>query len=131
MNEPRYSLDGKTLSMIFYAVTAVLLLVPGARYFCFVPAAILFFAEQENGFLRFHCIQAALVGLIAAVALGLLAVLALIPLLVLSVILHILFWLLILALTVLLALLAIQAYNGNESLLPVVGQVASKLLRKL
>jgi len=131
MNEHRFSLDGMTLATVLYAVTAILLLIPGIRYACFIPTAVLFFAERENLFLRFHCIQAALVGLGAALLLGLIALLALIPLLVLSVILHILFWLLALVIIILLALLAIQAYNGNEYHLPWVGNLAEALLAML
>ena len=119
-----------------------------ALSYIWIVGLIFFFIEKENRFVRFHAMQSILFGIANTVIMGLLVVVGIILTAVLSVggalvggplgmIVHLLvwvvwliFWLIALLFLVGLVFAAVKAYQGQMFKLPIIGNMAEKIVNK-
>ena len=119
-----------------------------ALSYIWIVGLIFFFIEKENRFVRFHAMQSILFGIANTVIMGLLVVVGIILTAVLSVggalvggplgvIVHLLvwvvwliFWLIALLFVVGLVFAAVKAYQGQMFKLPIIGNMAEKIVNK-
>jgi uncharacterized membrane protein len=122
--------------------------VAGALSYIWIVGVIFFFIEKENRFIRFHAMQSIIFGIANMVIMGVLAVVAVILTFVFSIggavvgggigmlvhmlvwLIWLLFWLVAMALLIGLVLAAVKAYQGKIFKLPVIGNMAEKIVNK-
>jgi uncharacterized membrane protein len=122
--------------------------VAAALSYIWIVGLIFFFIEKENKFIRFHALQSILFGIANSIIMTVLAVVAviltfafgiggamvgggigtLIQLLVWLI--WLLFWLLAMALLIGLIFAAVKAYQGKTFKLPIIGNMAEKIVNK-
>lgn len=122
--------------------------IAGALSYIWIVGLIFFFIEKENRFVRFHAMQSILFGISNTVIMGLLVVLGIVLTFVFSIggalvggvlgmIVHLLvwlvwliFWLIVLLFFVGLVFAAVKAYQGKIFKLPIIGNMAEKIVNK-
>jgi uncharacterized membrane protein len=122
--------------------------IAGALSYIWIVGLIFFFIEKENRFVRFHAMQSILFGIANTVIMGLLVVIAIILTFVLSIggaivggplgmIVHLLvwvvwliFWVVGLVFLVGFIFAAVKAYQGQLFKLPIIGNMAEKIVNK-
>lgn len=122
--------------------------IAGALSYIWIVGLIFFFIEKENRFVRFHALQSILFGIANTVIMGLLVVVAIILTFVLSIggaivggplgmIVHLLvwvvwliFWVVALVFLVGFVFAAVKAYQGQMFKLPIIGNMAEKIVNK-
>ena len=122
--------------------------IAAALSYIWIVGLIFFFIEKENRFVRFHALQSIIFGIANIVIMGVLAVLAviltfafgiggaivggalgsLVSLLVWLV--WLIFWLLGLVFLIALIFTAVKAYQGQKFKLPIIGNMAEKIVDK-
>ena len=122
--------------------------IAGALSYIWIVGLVFFFIEKENRFVRFHALQSIIFGISNIVIMGVLAVLAVILTFAFSIggailggvigsLVHLLvwliwliFWLLGLIFLIGFVFAAIKAYQGEKFKLPIVGNMAEKIVNK-
>jgi len=122
--------------------------IAAALSYIWIVGLVFFFIEKENRFVRFHALQSIIFGIANIVIMGVLAVLAviltfafgiggaivggalgsLVSLLVWLV--WLIFWLLGLVFLIALIFTAVKAYQGQKFKLPIIGNMAEKIVDK-
>jgi uncharacterized membrane protein len=122
--------------------------VAGALSYIWIVGLIFFFIEKENRFIRFHAMQSILFGIVNSVIMMVLVVLAvfltfafgiggamvggvvggLVSMLVWVV--WLIFWLFVLIFIIGLVFAAVKAYQGQMFKLPIIGNMAEKIVNK-
>ncbi|HKP45162.1 MAG TPA: DUF4870 domain-containing protein, partial [Pyrinomonadaceae bacterium] len=121
--------------------------------YVWIIGLIFYFIEKENRFIRFHAMQSILFGIVNTVIMGVLAVIATILTLVFAVgataaaaatgssgfgalgtllvwLIWLIFWLVALLFLIGLILAAVKAYQGQKFKLPIIGNMAEKIVNK-
>jgi uncharacterized membrane protein len=114
-----------------------------ALSYIWIVGLIFYFIEKENRFVRFHAMQSILFGITNTVVMGLLVVVAIIMTfafgiggaivggaLGMIVNLLLIFWLIALVFLVGLIFAAVKAYQGQMFKLPIIGNMAEKIVNK-
>ena len=122
--------------------------IAAALSYIWIVGLIFFFIEKENRFVRFHALQSIIFGIANSVIMVVLAVLAIILTFAfgiggaivgggLGVIVHLLvwviwliFWLIGLVMLIGLIFAALKAYQGQKFKLPIIGDMAEKIVDK-
>jgi uncharacterized membrane protein len=122
--------------------------VAAALSYIWIVGLIFFFIEKENRFVRFHAMQSIIFGISNSVIMGVLAVIAVILTFAFSIggavvgggigtlvqllvwVVWLIFWLLALLFLVGLIFAAYKAYQGEKFKLPVIGNMAEKIVNK-
>ena len=126
--------------------------VAAALSYIWIVGLIFFFIEKENRFVRFHALQSVLFGIANSIILALLAIVATILTVVISMgafavasaggggmgsligllvwLVWLLFWLIAIVLFVGLIFAAVKAYQGQKFKLPIIGNMAEKIVDK-
>jgi len=122
--------------------------VAAALSYIWIVGLIFFFIEKENRFIRFHAMQSIIFGIANSVIMGVLAVVAVILTFAfgiggavvgggIGVVIHmlvwliwLLFWLLAMVLLIGLIFAAVKAYQGQMFKLPIIGNMAEKIVNK-
>ena len=126
--------------------------VAAALSYIWIVGLIFFFIEKENRFVRFHALQSVLFGIANSIILALLAIVATILTVVISMgafavasaggggmgsligllvwLVWLLFWLIAIVLFVGLVFAAVKAYQGQKFKLPIIGNMAEKIVDK-
>jgi uncharacterized membrane protein len=122
--------------------------IAAALSYIWIVGLVFFFIEKDNRFVRFHALQSIIFGIANIVIMGVLAVLAviltfafgiggaivggalgsLVSLLVWLV--WLIFWLLGLVFLIALIFTAVKAYQGQKFKLPIIGNMAEKIVDK-
>lgn len=122
--------------------------VAGALSYIWIVGLIFFFIEKENRFVRFHAMQSILFGIANSVIMGVLAVLAVILTFAFSIggavvgggigmlvqmlvwVVWLIFWLFVILFLAGLIFAAVKAYQGQMFKLPIIGNMAEKIVNK-
>jgi uncharacterized membrane protein len=122
--------------------------VAAALSYIWIVGLIFFFIEKENKFIRFHALQSVIFGIATSIVMFVLAILAVIMTFAFGIggamvgggigaIIHLLvwliwllFWLVGLALLLGLIFAAVKAYQGITFKLPIIGNMAEKIVNK-
>lgn len=122
--------------------------IAAALSYIWIVGLIFFFLEKENSFIRFHAMQSILLGVLWTVTIILLVIVNVIIAVVLGVaaaaagdaggiigsligLISVLVWLIVpLAYLALLIFAALKAYQGQTFKLPVIGNMAEKIVKK-
>lgn len=122
--------------------------VAAAISYIWIVGLIFYFLEKENRFVRFHAMQSILFGIANSVIMAVLAIVAMILTVVFGIggamvgggiaalvnliiwLMWILFWLIGLLMFVGLILAAVKAYQGQKFKLPIIGNLAEKIVEK-
>ena len=122
--------------------------VAGALSYIWIVGLIFFFIEKENRFVRFHAMQSILFGISNTVIMGLLVVVAVIMTFAFGIggaivggalgmivnllvwVVWLIFWLIALVFLVGLIFAAVKAYQGQMFKLPIIGNMAEKIVNK-
>jgi uncharacterized membrane protein len=122
--------------------------IAAALSYIWIVGLIFFFLEKENSFIRFHAMQSILLGVLWTVAIILLVIVNVIIAVVFGVVavaagdagpviglliwlISVLVWLIVpLAYVALLIFTALKAYQGKTFKLPVIGNIAEKIVNK-
>ena len=122
--------------------------VAAALSYIWIVGVIFFFIEKENRFVRFHAMQSILFGIANSVIMGVLAVLAVILTFAFSIggavvgggigmlvqllvwIVWLIFWLFVIIFLAGLIFAAVRAYQGQTFKLPIIGNMAEKIVNK-
>ena len=127
--------------------------IAAAISYIWIVGLIFFFMEKENKFIRFHAMQSILFGIANSVIMGVLAIIAFILTVVFTIggaaaatatgsgglgtimglfvwLIWLVFWLLGLVFLVGLVFAAIKAYQGQKFKLPIIGNMAEKIVNK-
>ena len=127
--------------------------VAAAISYLWIIGLIFFFIEKENKFIRFHAMQSILFGIANSVIMGALAIIATILTVVFTIggvaaatatgsggvgtiislfvwLIWMIFWLLALVFLVGLIFAAVKAYQGQKFKLPIIGNMAEKIVNK-
>ena len=122
--------------------------VAAAISYIWIVGLIFFFLEKENRFVRFHALQSVLFGIANSVIMFVLAIVAVILTFAfgiggaivgggLGMLIHMLvwviwlvFWLFVLVFLVGLVFAAVKAYQGQMFKLPIIGNIAEKIVNK-
>jgi uncharacterized membrane protein len=122
--------------------------VAAALSYIWIVGLIFFFIEKENKFIRFHALQSILFGIANSVILFVLAILAVIMTFAFGIggamvgggigtlisllvwLIWLLFWLVAMALFLGLIFAAVKAYQGKTFKLPIIGNMAEKIVNK-
>jgi uncharacterized membrane protein len=119
-----------------------------ALSYIWIVGLIFFFIEKENRFVRFHAMQSILFGITNTVVMGLLVVVAIIMTFAFGIggaivggalgmivnllvwVVWLIFWLIALVFLVGLIFAAVKAYQGQMFKLPIIGNMAEKIVNK-
>jgi uncharacterized membrane protein len=122
--------------------------IAAALSYIWIVGLIFFFLEKENSFIRFHAMQSVLMGVLWTVTIILLLIVNVIIVVILGVaataagdaggiisslvgLISVLVWLIVpLAYVALLIFAALKAYQGQKFKLPVIGNMAEKIVNK-
>ena len=122
--------------------------VAAALSYIWIVGLIFFFIEKENKYIRFHALQSILFGIANSIIMFVLAILATILTVVgigtsaaigggigtivgmLVWVMWLLFWLVAMALLIGLIFAAVKAYQGKMFKLPIIGNMAEKIVNK-
>ena len=127
--------------------------IAAAISYIWIIGLIFFFIEKDNRFIRFHAMQSILFGIANSVIMGVLAIIAFILTVVFTIggaaaatatgsggvgtivglfvwLIWLIFWLLALVFLVGLVFAAIKAYQGQKFKLPIIGNMAEKIVDK-
>jgi uncharacterized membrane protein len=122
--------------------------VAGALSYIWIVGLIFFFIEKENRFIRFHAMQSIIFGVVNIVIMMVLAVLAVILTFAFGIggaivggvvgglvsmlvwVVWLIFWLFVLIFIVGLIFAAVKAYQGQMFKLPIIGNMAEKIVNK-
>lgn len=122
--------------------------VAAALSYIWIVGLIFFFIEKENRFVRFHALQSIMFGIANTVILTVLAILAVILTFAFGIggalvggglgtlvqmlvwLIWLLFWLISLVLFIGLIYAAVKAYQGQKFKLPIIGNMAEKIVEK-
>ncbi|HEV7798942.1 MAG TPA: hypothetical protein VGO73_12330 [Pyrinomonadaceae bacterium] len=122
--------------------------VAAALSYIWIVGLIFFFIEKENRFIRFHAMQSIIFGIANSIIMGVLAVIAVILTFAFSIggavvgggigmlvhmlvwLIWLLFWLVAMVLLIGLILAAVKAYQGKMFKLPIIGNMAEKIVNK-
>ena len=122
--------------------------IAAALSYIWIVGLVFFFIEKENRFVRFHALQSIIFGIANIVIMGVLAVLAVILTFAFSIggavigggigalvhlfvwLIWLIFWLLGLIFLIGFVFAAIKAYQGEKFKLPIVGNMAEKIVDK-
>ena len=122
--------------------------VAAALSYIWIVGLIFFFIEKENKFVRFHAMQSILFGIANTVIMSVLAVLAVILTFAFGIggamvggglgtlvtmlvwLIWLIFWLLAMVLLIGLIFAAVKAYQGQKFKLPIIGNMAEKIVDK-
>jgi len=122
--------------------------VAGALSYIWIVGLIFFFIEKENRFVRFHAMQSIIFGIANSVIMGVLAVLAVILTFAFSIggavvgggigmlvqmlvwVVWLIFWLFVILFLAGLIFAAVKAYQGQMFKLPIIGNMAEKIVNK-
>ena len=122
--------------------------VAAALSYIWIVGLIFFFIEKENRFIRFHALQSIMFGIANSVIMGVLAVIAIILTFAFSIggavvgggigfivqllvwVVWLIFWLFVLVFLVGLVFAAVKAYQGQKFKLPIIGNMAEKIVVK-
>ncbi len=119
-----------------------------ALSYIWIVGLIFFFIEKENRFVRFHAMQSILFGIANTVIMGLLVVVAIVLTFAFGIggaivggalgmivnllvwVVWLIFWLIVLVFFVGLVFAAVKAYQGQMFKLPIIGNMAEKIVNK-
>lgn len=122
--------------------------IAAALSYIWIVGLIFFFMEKENRFIRFHALQSILFGIANTVIMMVLMVVAVVLTFAFGIggamvgggigiviqmlvwLIWLLFWLVVMALLVGLILAAVKAYQGKTLKLPIIGNMAEKIVNK-
>ena len=122
--------------------------VAAALSYIWIVGLIFFFIEKENRFIRFHALQSIMFGIANSVIMAVLAVVAVILTFAFSIggavvgggigfavqllvwVVWLIFWLFVLVFLVGLVFAAVKAYQGQKFKLPIIGNMAEKIVDK-
>ncbi|MGH9929456.1 MAG: DUF4870 domain-containing protein [Pyrinomonadaceae bacterium] len=122
--------------------------VAGALSYIWIVGLIFFFIEKENRFVRFHALQSIIFGIANSVIMSVLAVVAIILTFAFGIggaivgggigmlvqmlvwLVWLIFWLLALVFLIGLVFAAVKAYQGQKFKLPIIGNMAEKIIEK-
>ena len=122
--------------------------IAAALSYIWIVGLVFFFIEKENRFVRFHALQSIIFGIANILIMGVLAVLAVILTFAFSIggaivgggigafihlfvwLIWLIFWLLGLLFLIGFVFAAIKAYQGEKFKLPIVGNMAEKIVNK-
>jgi uncharacterized membrane protein len=122
--------------------------VAGALSYIWIVGLIFFFIEKENRFIRFHAMQSIIFGIVNSVIMIVLVVLAVILTFAFGIggaivggvvgglvsmlvwVVWLIFWLFVLIFIVGLVFAAVKAYQGQMFKLPIIGNMAEKIVNK-
>ena len=122
--------------------------VAAALSYIWIVGLIFYFIEKENRFVRFHALQSIIFGIANSVIMTVLAVLAIILTFAFGIggavvggglgmlvqmlvwVVWLIFWLLVLVFLIGLVLAAVRAYQGQKFKLPIIGNLAEKIVDK-
>jgi uncharacterized membrane protein len=126
--------------------------IAAAISYIWIVGLVFFFLEKENRFIRFHAMQSILFGIVNSVIMFLLAIVAFILTIVFSIgaaaaasagggglgtlvsllvwVIWLIFWLIAMLFLVGLIFAAVKAYQGQMFKLPIIGNMAEKIVNK-
>lgn len=122
--------------------------VAAALSYIWIVGVIFFIIEKENRFIRFHALQSIMFGIANSVIMAVLAVVAVILTFAFSIggavvgggigfvvqllvwVVWLIFWLFVLVFLVGLVFAAVKAYQGQKFKLPIIGNMAEKIVDK-